>query len=165
MFSTVIRTLTHKKCHIVTINGIYDKTQYVRLLILPKTLIILHHPGWCEWWHFPSMHGGRRLCSHGKSFAPLGESHGKGTKSATNKRTSRLLDQSGQRADSVKISNLINQWINDKGVCRTAPASPGLLNTLSSYLEDYINKDFIKNTPNEGYRKYISARIVNGAFK
>ena len=31
-----------------------------------------------------------------------GKLHGKGTKSATNKRISRLLDRSGPRADSVK---------------------------------------------------------------
>ena len=50
-------------------------------------------------------HLGRRLCSPGTSFAPLGESHRKGTTITThdNGRTSQLYERIGQRADSLKI--------------------------------------------------------------
>ena len=44
MFQTIIRTFTPKKCQIMTTNWIFDKTPYVQLLILPKTLKIYTIP-------------------------------------------------------------------------------------------------------------------------
>ena len=32
-----------------------------------------------------------------------------------------------------RIAHLINQSVNDGGVCRTAPATPGLLNRVGMY--------------------------------
>ena len=52
------------------------------------------------------MRDGRRgLCSPGTSFAPLGESHGKGTEeSFIRGQTLRLLERIGLRADSLKTT-------------------------------------------------------------
>ena len=53
------------------------------------------------------MYDGRRLCSPGTSFAPLGESHGKGTTTTThdNGRTSQFYERIGLRANSLIITD------------------------------------------------------------
>ena len=49
----------------------------------------------CNVTMYQARDGRRGLCSPGTSFAPLGESHGKGTHKLTDRRTSRLLDRIG----------------------------------------------------------------------
>ena len=45
---------TPKKCQIGTTNWNYDKALYGQLQIYPNHEII-HHPGWCGWWHLASL--------------------------------------------------------------------------------------------------------------
>ena len=61
---------------------------------LPVVMIVLFSG------YFHNCHDWRLVCCPGTSFAALGESHGEGTRLG---RTSQLLEQSGPRADLVKI--------------------------------------------------------------
>jgi hypothetical protein len=57
-------------------------------------------------WSYNLRANERRLCSPGTSFAPLGESHGKGTYTHTHTQTFRLLDGIGPVArfgENIKV--------------------------------------------------------------
>ena len=61
------------------------------------------------------MYGWIQLCSPGTYFAPLGESHGKGTTTTHNGRTSQLYERIGLRADSLKSISPLEEKNGAKG--------------------------------------------------
>ena len=67
MFPTIFRTFNLKK-NVKFLQQIEFTINYVYPLILPETLTILHYPGWCGWWHFPSLWNCQWKCNYKQSL-------------------------------------------------------------------------------------------------